>query len=364
MRIVEADVWEVATEAVGRQPNRYGAAPILERVIVRLQDEDGNEGWGELLPLEYFTGETASVSAAVLREAVTRLKKQQSDDPLSVIDEMADFSSQKAARTGLEEAILDLKGKALGIPMSGLLGEEKRSEIFTYIGIGLLTPREAVERAQRFVDEGISTIKVKAGVDLEKDVQRVLAIRNTFGDGINIRIDANGGYSPQEALRFCEMLRDARIEHLEQPVRQDEKSRFEVFRRIREMGIPVAIDESLLSAEEALRFIEEDAVDVGVIKIIKFGGPIAARKVCAVFEAAGKSAVISSARESYIGKAASLALTLTLENGKKAHEFSLLPTEETFSNWRHQFAGGKVVWREGAGLGAWGNREGLEKFAR
>ncbi|MFC1491931.1 mandelate racemase/muconate lactonizing enzyme family protein [Nitrospinota bacterium] len=362
MQIVETNVWEVVSEAAGRRSNRYRAPAVQRRVIVRVQDEDGNEGWGESVPLEYFTGETASVSAAVLREAMKRLKGRCFEDPLAVIDELADFSQQHAARAGLEVALLDLRGKVSGVPLAHFLGGERRTEISLYGGLGLLPPQEAVRRAQKCLDQGVSTFKIKVGVDLPADAERVLAIREAFQDKVDIRTDANGGYSPEEALRFCEKIQDARIEHFEQPVRPDEKSIFEVFRSIRGMGVPVAVDESLSSEENARQLIEEDAVDVGVIKIIKFGGPTSARKVCDLFEAAGKVPVVSSPYESFIGQAAGLALALTLENGDKAHEFS--DPEKGFAEWRHQHIGGRFIREEGAGIGAWGIIERLEALAQ
>ena len=85
--------------------------------------------------------------------------------------------------------------------------------------------------------------------------------------------------TPEEAIQFCKWTLGAQIEHFEQPVLPSEKDCLEVFREIREMGVPVAVDESLFSLDQARRLIEEDAVDVGVIKIAKFGGALAAREV-------------------------------------------------------------------------------------
>lgn len=362
MRISDTDVWEFSAEAPGRQSTRYGAPSTVERVIIRLKDDNGNEGWGESVPLTHYSGETASTAAAALREATGNLIKRSLDDPLAEIDRLTDFSKQHAARVGLEVALLDLLGKTTGKSITHWLGGERRTEISLYRGIGLLSPREAIERAQKYHDRGVSTFKVKVGVDLEKDAERVLALRKAFGNKINIRMDANGGYSPEEALRFCEKLVDARIEHLEQPVRPEEDSIFQVCRRIRAMGVPVAVDESLLSDEDAKRFIDEDAVDAGVLKSIKFGGPVAARRVGSIFEKAGKSPIVSSPYESLIGKAATLALALSLEKGDRAHEFS--DPEGDFAASRHRYEGGRFTWKEGAGLGAWGIPDRLHALAK
>lgn len=363
MRIIEADVWEVITAEPGRQPNRYRPAASSARVIVRVQGDSGHEGWGESVPLEYFTGETASVSASLLREAAGRLKGKDLKDPVSAIDGLADFSRQCAARAALEIALLDLEGKILGRPMSHWLGGENRSEIFSYGAIGLLSPEDAAKRAQKFLDRGILTFKIKVGGNWEEDAERVRAVRKASPDDASIRIDANGGYRPEEAMRLCEKVREAGIQHFEQPVRPDDPSAIEVFRRIRKMGIPVAADESLFSAEDARRLIEEEAVDVGVIKLIKFGGPLRAQKVCATLESAGKRAVLSASHDSFIGKAAGLALALSLCYGDLAHEFSEFPGEAEFASWRHQYREGRFIRGAAAGHGAWGIRDRLARLA-
>ena len=362
MRITDVDVWEFSTAAPGRQSTRYGASSTVERAIVRLVDEGGNEGWGESVPLTHYAGETASTAAATLREASAGLIKKSLDDPLAEMDRVADFSNQNAARAGLEVAFLDLLAKRTGNPFAHWMGGARRTEVPLYRSIGLLSPREAIERAQKYFDRGVSTFKVKVGVDVDTDAERVLALRGAFGEKIHIRMDANGGYTPDEALRFCGKLRDARIEHLEQPVRPDEATIFQVCRQVRSMGVPVAVDESLLSEEDARRFIEEDAVDVGVLKSIKFGGPIEARRVGAIFEKAGKTPVVSSPYESLIGKAATLALALSLEKGDRAHEFS--DPEGDFAASRHHYEGGRFSWKEGPGLGGWGIPERLNALAK
>ena len=127
------------------------------------------------------------------------------------------------------------------------------------------------------------------------------------------RTDANGGFTPEEALRFTDRMIEIDLEHFEQPVLPSEEKHVDVFREIRARGMQVALDESLFSIDDARRLVDEDAVDIGLIKIAKFGGPRNAWEVARVFDAAGKPALLSSPYESYIAKSAGFALALSLD---------------------------------------------------
>jgi o-succinylbenzoate synthase len=362
MRITDADVWQMATEVNHQSRNRYGGTTRLERALIRLCDEEGHEGWGEAMPVS-FTDEAISDAAGALKAAAATLKGRKMEDPLAEIGGLADFSGLSAARSGLEAAFLDLMSQRSGTPLADAFGGERRSEFLLDGPIGLVSPKEAIEKAGGFLAQGITTFKVKVGADPDTDAKRVLCLRKEFGPDIHLRMDANGGYTPEEALHFAKRMEKADIEHFEQPVLPAEERCFEIFRQIRAMGVPIAVDESLFSLDHANRLIGEDAVDVGVIKIAKFGGPLAAREVARAFEAAGKVCVLSSSYESFIGKAMGMTLATSLENCARAQELGHSAPEAEFAEWRHNLSGGTMSRTEGAGLGARGLADCLEALS-
>ena len=128
MPIQEITVWDTAVEVNQGSRNRYGGASTLERVVVRLADDAGEEGWGEAAPLMYFTKETGSDMAATLREAAPRIRGKEADELLAALDEVADFGGMGAARTALEIAAIDLATKINKAPFSPSLrrAQEKR----------------------------------------------------------------------------------------------------------------------------------------------------------------------------------------------------------------------------------------------
>ena len=364
MPIQEVTVWDTAVEVNQGSRNRYGGATTLERVVIRLTDDSGEEGWGEAAPLMYFTSETGSEMAALLREAAPRIREKEADELLAALDEVADFRGLGAARTALEIAAIDLATKLDQTPFSQVFGGHKRDSVTLDAPIGLLSPDEAVRKAEPLVEQGVRTLKVKSGVDAEADAERLVRLRERFGPGIKLRTDANGGFTPEEALRFTDRMVEIDLEHFEQPVLPSEEKHIDVFREIRARGMQVAVDESLFSVDDARRLVDEDACDVGLIKIAKFGGPRNAWEVARVFDAAGKPALLSSPYESYIAKSAGFALALSLENADRAHELAHLLDEEPYAEWRHSISNGAFTLADATGHGARGIPARVERIAR
>lgn len=364
MPIQEMTVWDTAVEVNQGSRNRYGGATTLERVVVRLTNDSGEEGWGEAAPLMYITKETGSEMAAALRGAAPRIRGKEADELLAALDQVADFTGLGAARTALEIAAIDLATKASQAPFSQVFGGHKRNAVTLDAPIGLLPPDEAIKKAEPLVAQGVGTLKVKSGVDMEADAERIERLRERFGPDIKLRTDANGGFTPEEALRFTDRMVEIDLEHFEQPVLPSEEKHIDVFREIRARGMQVALDESLFSIDDARRLVDEDACDIGLVKIAKFGGPRNAWEVARVFDAAGKPALLSSPYESYIAKSAGFALALSLENADRAHELAHLLDEEPYAAWRHSISNGAFTLADAAGHGAKGIPERVEKIAR
>ncbi len=364
MPIREMRVWETAVEVAQQSRNRYGGASVVERVVVRLTNDAGEEGWGEAAPLLHFTRETGAQMAAKLREAAPRAEGKEAGELLATLDETADFTNAGAARTALEIAALDLAAKIDQEPFSRAFGGHRRDAVALDAPIGLLPPEEAVKKAEALLAQGVRTLKVKSGLDAEADAERIARLRERFGPHIGLRTDANGGFTPDEALRFTDRMVEIGLEHFEQPVLPTEKNCIDVFREIRARGMQVAVDESLFSIDDARRLLDAGAADVALVKIAKFGGPANAWRVARVFDAAGKTALLSSPYESFIAKSAGFAIALSLENADRAHELAHFLDEEPYAQWAHDFSGGRFTRGAAAGHGAVGIPERITKITR
>ena len=160
------------------------------------------------------------------------------------------------------------------------------------------------------VTSGCTTAKVKVaetGQDLADDVERVAAVRDALGPAGRIRVDANAAWDVETAVLAVARLDRAAggLEYVEQPCPTLEELR-EVRGRV---GVPLAADESVRTAEDPLRIADLDAADAIVVKVQPLGG---VRRALEVVDAAGLPAVVSSAVESSVGLGAGLALAAAL----------------------------------------------------
>ena len=163
---------------------------------------------------------------------------------------------------------------------------------------------------------------------------------------------------------FASRIQDLSLEYFEQPTAPGAEDAIETFRTIRGMGVRVVVDESIFSVEDARKLIEMDAVDGGVIKIIKFGGLLMSRETILEFEKVGKFIIVVSPYECHIGKAAGLALALSMKRCEYAQELGNMPFELGFSDWCYRREGGTLIAGSEAGHGGWGIVPNLSSIAK
>ncbi|SDP71731.1 O-succinylbenzoate synthase [Pedococcus dokdonensis] len=161
--------------------------------------------------------------------------------------------------------------------------------------------------------DGATTAKVKVaerGQSLADDVDRVAAVREVMGPGGRIRVDANGGWSVQEATDALRRLAAYGLEYAEQPCAQVSELRaLRVALARNGIDVPVAADESIRKADDPLRVAREEAADLVVVKVAPLGGVARALEVVAD---CGLPAVVSSALDTSVGMAAGVALAAAL----------------------------------------------------
>lgn len=175
------------------------------------------------------------------------------------------------------------------------------------VPVNTTVPAVDPETAHAMVaSSGCSTAKVKvAGGGLAADVARVEAVRDALGPAGRLRVDANGGWDVDTAVRAIRALARYDLEYVEQPV--PTLSDMAALRR--RVDVPLAADESVRRAEDPLRVAGLEAADIVVLKVQPLGGVWSALQVA---EAAGLPAVVSSAVETSVGLAAGVALAAAL----------------------------------------------------
>ncbi len=208
-------------------------------------------------------------------------------------------------------ALHDLLGKAAGLPLWRVLGGFRRS-IATSITIGILDEAETVARARDFAKRGFRAIKIKGGRDAEGDADKVLKVREAVGPRIEIRFDANQGYTLEQAFFFVEKAKPAKVSILEQPTPREAPDL--MGRMVAETEIAVMADESLMSLRDAFALARRDFTDMVNVKLMKVGGIDEALQINAVALSARLEVMVGCMDESALAIAAGLHYALARPN--------------------------------------------------
>ena len=179
------------------------------------------------------------------------------------------------------------------------------------VAINAMVPRLAPDAAAALaLDSGCATIKVKVGDD--QSIDRVAAVRSACGPGVRIRLDANGAWDVETAIRTLAQLAAYDIELVEDPV-----ASLEDLAALRgRAGMPVAAESCIRTTADAQRLRQLEAADVIVLKPQRIGG---VREALRAAEASGVPTVASSALETSVGLAAVVALAASLQDAPFAH---------------------------------------------
>ncbi|HKQ97359.1 MAG TPA: enolase C-terminal domain-like protein, partial [Candidatus Polarisedimenticolia bacterium] len=202
----------------------------------------------------------------------------------------------------------DLAARRAGVPLYRMLGAA-RSRIATSVTLGIEDDLDtAVARAERWVADGYSILKLKVGENREADLALVRRLRERLGPVVRLRADANQGYDEAGAIRFLRDVAPFDLELLEQPVPKGDDARL---RRIADATpIPIMADESLLSETDAARLAGSRAVDLFNVKLMKCGGIRPGLLIARRAGAAGIGVMVGCNDESRISIAAGLHLAL------------------------------------------------------
>lgn len=318
-----------------------GTMTAFESVIVRIVTDDGIEGYGESIPLFRSTkSDPTSVARIVngpVRESLT------GKDPFDIeriVEEVLDISGGNVdVPAGVDPALWDIMGKSLGQPVYKLLGGLCQDPIPVDHTIGGSEPTAMAEEARQALEKGFRGVVVKVDAEsIEKDVQRVRSVRDVLPAGCTVRVDCNGAFSRDTAKQFLESIAEMDIEFVEQPV---EATDIEGLRMCRTVGVPISVDESVITVRDALEVVSRDACDIMNIKVPRVGGLLLAKRMAAVAAAAGVPVVVGGRTALQLSRYTSrhLAASTPGSMGRK-HEgpgpLSQALSDDVVTNWTTQ----------------------------
>lgn len=277
-------------------------------LFVELRLADGTSAWGEI-STPTSSGETLEQILAALRGPLcAAVRGQNVLDPESLLDRVdLALPGSPGAKSAVDIAVHDAYARALSVPLHTLWGGvAKRLASDATVGSG--TAQDMARRAVDLVRGGCTALKVKVGRSTENDVRCLIAIREAVGPAVRLRLDANQGWTPEEAVSAVHRLEDAGVapELLEQPVAARDLAGLRFVRE--RVDTLIAADESVGTARDALEVIRQEAADVLTLKLQKNGGIRPVLRIVSLAEAAGMTCMISCMFESAIAVSAAAAV--------------------------------------------------------
>lgn len=298
-----AEPYTIAYETVSHATN----------VFLKVETNTGLTGYGCAAPDLEVTGETSDSVLKSVNEIIE--PKLKGVDPLRLAYQLnkikEPLAEHPSAMAMIDMALFDILGKTANLPLYILLGGY-RDRIRTSITIGILPLKETLEKAGQFIKEGFKIIKLKGGVNVEEDIEKIKKIRETVGQNIELRFDANQGYSVEESIRFVKQTRSAKVQILEQPTPKGSPDKLKRVTSI--VPIPVMADESLMDLTDAFRLARKGLVDTVNVKLMKVGGINEAMHINSVAKAASLEVMIGCMDESALAISAGLHFALAKPN--------------------------------------------------
>ncbi len=323
-----------------------------EDIIIQVVADSGEIGYGNAPPTAVITGDSQDSVVAAIRDTIGPKLIGMDIDNLEGIMTMLDASMlhNQSAKAAVDIAVYDLFGKRHGIPLYKLFGG-LRNTLTTDLTISVNAPEEMVQDSLEAIASGYTELKLKVGTDADLDVKRVQAIRSAVGRSVKIRLDANQGWTPKEAVRTIRKFEDAGldIELIEQPVKAHD---FEGLKYVTDhVETNIMADESAFGCHEVFRLLSMRACDLINIKLMKAGGLHNALKIAHLAETMGVQCMMGCMLESKVGitAAASLAAGKQIIGKSDLDAAVLLASDPVIGGVR--FEKNEILFSDAPGLG-------------
>jgi len=287
-----------------------GSSDAEENVIVKVKSGD-EFGVGNANPTN-VTHETRASIEDFLAKARKKVVGTDECDLLKLHQRLDSVAlGNTAAKAGVDIAIFDLLSKREQKPLYEFLGGCK-DRMLTDMTIGIESKEMSVKKAVQHYKAGFRALKIKVGLDLNEDIKRVSAVREAVGPKVELRVDANQGYSVEQAISFSEAMMSLEVVFIEQPV--DAADLAGLRRVTEESEVPIMADECVRSSTDARRIAREGIADMINIKLMKSAGVSDAVMINRLAGATDIKTMVGCMGEIQVSIAAGLHFALSSEN--------------------------------------------------
>ena len=322
-----------------------------DNILVRIESADGVVGWGEAASAPTMTGDTqAGLVAAVQHLAPLLIGADAWTRPVLKKRLTAALLGNTGAHSAIEMALLDLAGRAAGLPVIDLLGGPVRRAVQPMWLVGNATVEEDVAEAKAKLAQGFRFFKVKVGAKpVDADIAATCAVRAALGPKIPICADANCGFTLDVAQRYLDGTRDAGLLFLEQPLAHDDLEGLAALAK--GSAVPIGSDEGIHSLHDISAHAKVGARGVS-LKLIKLGGMSAAIEAARLCERLGLSInVAAKIAESGIASAAAIALACAVPSADWGVSLTHFYLAQDIVRQPPVIADGMVTMPDGPGFG-------------
>lgn len=313
--ITDIDVVHVAIPLMGQGfRNAYAANTSQHSIILQLNTAEGTVGLGNVDPLPGYSSESIGESLTALRSclvpAVLGMDVRNINRILQAMD--CCISGYFEAKAALEMACIDALCTSLGMPVHRYLGGAVVEQIRFNAWIGILSPEKACTEAAAWLARGFTSAKIKLGGDIFADRDRVRAVREAVGGAMQLRVDANAGYSVDESIALGRLLEPYELQLVEQPVAASDLVGLAKVRQA--IGIPIMADEAITDEASLIRAIRAQCADIVKVKVMKQGGLLKCRRMINTAASAGLGVVLGHGFGLSINTMAELMVAASCEN--------------------------------------------------
>lgn len=303
MMIKQVETYRLAVPLIKPFKTALRTVETAESLVVKITCDNGIVGFGEAPPTHVITGDSMqSVEAAIhhifkpfLIGKDLLLFEQVFQGIHSIL------INNTSAKAAIDMAIYDCLAKHSNLPLYQYLGGY-RGSLETDFTVSVNSPEEMGEDALNYVAQGFNVLKIKVGKDcISEDIARIARIREAVGDTVKLRLDANQGWSPKEAISIIHKLEDLdlNIELIEQPVhRSDIRGLKQVTDHVDTL---IMADESVFSEKDAFEVLRTRSADLINIKLMKSGGIYKAMVINKMAELCGVECMVGSMIETKLG---------------------------------------------------------------
>ncbi len=323
-----------------------------ENVVVVIRTNDGITGWGECNPYMPICGENIETAFIVAQYLAKILVGK---NPLLIAEHHKAFDkliyANNSIKSAFDIALYDIAAQHAGVPLYQFLGRTNNKKLVIDYTISIDEVDKMASDARKIVADGFTVIKVKLGESKDKDVARIIGIREAIGYSIPLRIDANGGWDVETAIETLQALEPYGIQYCEEPIARWNYTSLPRVKK--ESLIPIMADECCSDHHDAKRLIDLDACHSFNIKLGKSAGIFKALKIAALAEEANKEIQVGGFLESRLGFTASAHFALVSHHIKYYDwDTPLMFTEDPVVGGITYSKGGVITVPDVPGLGA------------